>query len=85
MTKNIKTKTNTNMPKTATVDEKGNKVDFMVEFGLLAGSYKQFPNRTILMTPSEHLGYDVKKSLDKVVDKSSNKSCGNCWGKPKTK
>ena len=73
------------MPKTATVDEKGNKVDFMVEFGLLAGSYKQFPNRTILTTPSQHLSYDVKKSLDKVVEKSSKKSCGNCWGKPKTK
>ena len=73
------------MPKTPIVDEKGNRVDFMVEFGLMAGSYKQFANKTILQTPSEHLGYDVKKSLDKVADKSSNKSCGKCWGKPKTK
>ena len=86
MTKNTRvTKTNTNMPDTGTIDEKGNKVDYMVEFGLFAGSYKQFPNRTILTTPSQHLSYDVKKSLDKVVEKSSKKSCGNCWGKPKTK
>ena len=85
MTKNTKTKTNTNMPDTGTIDEKGNKVDYMVEFGLFVGSYKQFPNKTILTTPSQNLSYDVKKSLDKVVEKNSKKSVGNCWGKSKTK
>ena len=75
------TKTNTNMPDTGTTDEKGNKVDYMTEFGLFVGSYKQFPNKTILTTPSQNLSYDVKKSLDKVVEKNSKKSVGSCWGK----
>ena len=77
------TKTNTNMPDTGTTDEKGNKVDYMTEFGLFVGSYKQFPNKTILTTPSQNLSYDVKKSLDKVVEKNSKKSVGSCWGKSK--
>ena len=77
------TKTNTNMPDTGTTDEKGNKVDYMTEFGLFVGSYKQFPNKTILTTPSQNLSYDVKKSLDKVVEKNSKKSVGGCWGKSK--
>ena len=86
MKKNTRvTKTNTNMPDTGTTDEKGNKVDYMTEFGLFVGSYKQFPNKTILTTPSQNLSYDVKKSLDKVVEKNSKKSVGNCWGKSKTK
>ena len=80
MKKNTRvTKTNTNMPDTGTTDEKGNKVDYMTEFGLFVGSYKQFPNKTILTTPSQNLSYDVKKSLDKVVEKS----VGSCWGKSK--
>ena len=73
------------MPDTGTTDEKGNKVDYMTEFGLFVGSYKQFPNKTILATPSQNLSYDVKKTLDKVVEKNSKKSVGNCWGKSKTK
>ena len=86
MNKNTRvTKTDTNMPDTGTTDEKGNKVDYMTEFGLFVGSYKQFPNKTILTTPSQNLSYDVKKSLDKVVEKNSKKSVGNCWGKSKTK
>ena len=84
MKKNTRvTKTNTNMPDTGTTDEKGNKVDYMTEFGLFVGSYKQFPNKTILTTPSQNLSYDVKKSLDKVVEKNSKKSVGSCWGKTK--
>ena len=84
MNKNTRvTKTDTNMPDTGTTDEKGNKVDYMTEFGLFVGSYKQFPNKTILTTPSQNLSYDVKKSLDKVVEKNSKKSVGNCWGKSK--
>ena len=84
MNKNTRvTKTNTNMPDTGTTDEKGNKVDYMTEFGLFVGSYKQFPNKTILTTPSQNLSYDVKKSLDKVVEKNSKKSVGSCWGKSK--
>ena len=84
MKKNTRvTKTNTNMPDTGTTDEKGNKVDYMTEFGLFVGSYKQFPNKTILTTPSQNLSYDVKKSLDKVVGKNSKKSVGSCWGKSK--
>ena len=84
MKKNTRvTKTNTNMPDTGTTDEKGNKVDYMTEFGLFVGSYKQFPNKTILTTPSQNLSYDVKKSLDKVVEKNSKKSVGSCWGKSK--
>ena len=84
MKKNTRvTKTNTNMPDTGTTDEKGNKVDYMTEFGLFVGSYKQFPNKTILTTPSQNLSYDVKKTLDKVVEKNSKKSVGSCWGKSK--
>ena len=84
MKKNTRvTKTNTNMPDTGTTDEKGNKVDYMTEFGLFVGSYKQFPKKTILTTPSQNLSYDVKKSLDKVVEKNSKKSVGSCWGKSK--
>ena len=77
------TKTGNNMSSEGTTDEKGNKVDYMTEFGLFVGSYKQFPNKTILTTPSQNLSYDVKKSLDKVVEKNSKKSVGGCWGKSK--
>ena len=77
------TKTGNNMSSEGTTDEKGNKVDYMTEFGLFVGSYKQFPNKTILTTPSQNLSYNVKKSLDKVVEKNSKKSVGGCWGKSK--
>ena len=60
-------------------DEKGRPLDYMTEFGLFVGAYKQFPNRTVLTTPSQTLGEDVKKSLDRVADKNA----GGCWGKSK--
>ena len=63
-------------------DEKGRKVDYMTEFGLFCGAYKQFPNRTVLTTPSQNLSYDVKKSLDRVAEKNASKDAG-CWGKNK--
>ena len=74
------------------VDENGKKVDFMTEFGLYTGELKQFPNKTVLSKPSQHLTYNVMKSLDKVSEKyeyqhSWNKKdkYGNagCWGKKK--
>ena len=74
------------------VDENGKKVDFMTEFGLYTGELKQFPNKTVLSQPSQHLTYNVMKSLDKVSEKyeyqhSWNKKdkYGNagCWGKKK--
>ena len=64
-------------------DEKGRPLDFMTEFGLYCGVKKQFPNRTVLDTPSPHLSYFVKKSLDGVAENNSSKSCGGCWGKKK--
>ena len=64
-------------------DEKGRPLDYMTEFGLFCGAYKQFPNRTILTTPSQNLSYDVKKSLDKVAEKNAKKTVGGCWGKSK--
>ena len=63
-------------------DEKGRPLDYMTEFGLYCGAYKQFPNRTVLTTPSQHLSYDVKKSLDRVAEKNASKNAG-CWGKKK--
>ena len=63
-------------------DEKGRPLDYMTEFGLFCGAYKQFPNRTVLTTPSKHLSYDVKKSLDRVAEKNASKNAG-CWGKKK--
>ena len=63
-------------------DEKGRPLDYMTEFGLFCGAYKQFPNRTVLTTPSQHLSYDVKKSLDRVAEKNASKNAG-CWGKKK--
>ena len=74
------------------VDENGKKLDFMTEFGLYCGELKQFPNKTVLSKPSQHLTYNVMKSLDKVSEKyeyqhSWNKKdkYGNagCWGKKK--
>ena len=74
------------------VDENGKKVDFMTEFGLYTGELKQFPNKTVISKPSQHLTYNVMKSLDKVSEKyeyqhSWNKKdkYGNagCWGKKK--
>ena len=61
-------------------DEKGRPLDYMTEFGLFCGAYKQFPNRTVLTTPSQNLSYDVKKSLDRVAEKNASKNAG-CWGK----
>ena len=63
-------------------DEKGRPLDYMTEFGLYCGVKKQFPNRTILTTPSQHLSYNVKKSLDRVAEKNASKNAG-CWGKKK--
>ena len=63
-------------------DEKGRPLDYMTEFGLFCGAYKQFPNRTVLTTPSQHLSYDVKKSHDRVAEKNASKNAG-CWGKKK--
>ena len=63
-------------------DEKGRPLDYMTEFGLFCGAYKQYPNRTVLTTPSQHLSYDVKKSLDRVAEKNASKNAG-CWGKKK--
>ena len=63
-------------------DEKGRPLDYMTEFGLFCGAYKQFPNRTVLTTPSQHLSYDVKKSLDRVAENNASKNAG-CWGKKK--
>ena len=63
-------------------DEKGRPLDYMTEFGLFCGAYKQFPNRTVLTTPSQNLSYDVKKSLDRVAQKNASKNAG-CWGKKK--
>ena len=63
-------------------DEKGRPLDYMTEFGLYCGVKKQFPNRTILNTPSQHLSYNVKKSLDRVAEKNASKNAG-CWGKKK--
>ena len=63
-------------------DEKGRPLDYMTEFGLFCGAYKQFPNRTVLTTPSQNLSYDVKKSLDRVAEKNASKNAG-CWGKKK--
>ena len=76
------------------VDENGKKLDYMTEFGLYCGALKQFPNKTVLTNPSQHLSYNVKKSLDKVAEKYEyehvwnkkekygNKNAG-CWGKKK--
>ena len=45
------------------------------------GAAKQFPNKTVLVTPSDTLSEDVKESLDKVCE---SKSKGACWsGKSK--
>ena len=63
-------------------DEKGRPLDFMTEFGLYCGVKKQFPNRTVLDTPSPHLSYFVKKSFDRVAEKNANNNAG-CWGKKK--
>ena len=63
-------------------DEKGRPLDYMTEFGLFCGAYKQFPNRKVLTTPSQNLSYDVKKSLDRVAEKNASKNAG-CWGKKK--
>ena len=63
-------------------DEKGRPLDYMTEFGLYCGVKKQFPNRTILNTPSQHLSYNVKKSLDRVAENNASKNAG-CWGKKK--
>ena len=63
-------------------DEKGRPLDYMTEFGLYCGVKKQFPNRTILNTPSQHLSYNVKKSLDRVAEENASKNIG-CWGKKK--
>ena len=63
-------------------DEKGRPLDYMTEFGLYCGVKKQLPNRTILNTPSQHLSYNVKKSLDRVAEENASKNIG-CWGKKK--
>ena len=63
-------------------DEKGRPLDYMTEFGLYCGVKKQFPNRTILNTPSQHRSYNVKKSLDRVAEENASKNIG-CWGKKK--
>ena len=63
-------------------DEKGRPLDYMTEFGLYCGVKKQFPNRTVLTTPSQHLSYNVKKSLDRVAENNASKNAG-CWGKKK--
>ena len=63
-------------------DEKGRPLDYMTEFGLYCGVKKQFPNRTILNTPSQHLSYNVKKSFDRVAENNASKNAG-CWGKKK--
>ena len=63
-------------------DEKGRPLDFMTEFGLYCGVKKQFPNHTVLDTPSPHLSYHVKKSFDRVAEKNADKNAG-CWGKKK--
>jgi hypothetical protein len=63
-------------------DEKGRPLDYMTEFGLYCGVKKQFPNRTVLNTPSQHLSYNVKKSLDRVAENNASKNAG-CWGKKK--
>ena len=60
-------------------DERGRPLPYMTEIGIFMGVYKQFPNRTVLTTPSKTLGEDVKKSLDRVADKNA----GGCWGKSK--
>ena len=67
------------MPDERPTDEKGRPLDYMTEVGIFLGAYKQFPNRTVLTTPSKNLGEDVKKSLDRVADKNA----GGCWGKSK--
>ena len=63
-------------------DEKGRPLDYMTEFGLYCGVKKQFPNRTILNIPSQHLSYNVKKCLDRVAEENTSKNIG-CWGKKK--
>ena len=63
-------------------DEKGRPLDYMTEFGLYCGVKKQFPNRTILNIPSQHLSYNVKKCLDRVAEENASKNIG-CWGKKK--
>ena len=63
-------------------DEKGRPLDFMTEYGLYCGVYKQFPNRTVLATPSKYLSYNVMKSLDRVAENHASKNVG-CWGKKK--
>ena len=60
-------------------DERGRPLPYMTEIGIFMGVYKQFPNRTVLTTPSKTLGEDVKKSLDRVADKNA----GGCWPKSK--
>ena len=74
------------------VDENGKKLDYMTEFGLYCGALKQFPNKTVLTNPSQHLSYNVKKSLDKVAEKYEYEHAWNkkdkygnagCWGKKK--
>ena len=64
------------------IDDKGRTLDFMTEFQLYCGTKKQFPNRTVLNSPSQHLSYHVMKSLDRVAEKKSDKNTG-CWGKKK--
>ena len=63
------------------MDKDGKPLPFMTQIAINIGAVKQFPNKTLLVTPSDTLSEDVKESLDKVCE---SKSKGNCWpGKSK--
>ena len=63
------------------MDKDGKPLPFMTQIAINIGACKQFPNKTVLVTPSDTLSQDVKESLDKVCE---SKSKGACWsGKSK--
>ena len=54
---------------------------FSTQIAINIGAAKQFPNKTVLVTPPDDLSGDVKKSLDKLCE---TKGKGTCWqGKSK--
>ena len=63
------------------MDKDGKPLPFMTQIAINIGAVKQFPNKTLLVTPFDTLSEDVKESLDTVCE---SKTKGTCWpGKSK--
>ena len=45
------------------------------QIAINVGAAKQFPNKTVLVTPPDNLSEDVKISLDKVCESKSKGTC----------